>query len=449
MKTSRRSETEKDRGAVIPNTPSPHHPITPSPPRPTTPPPPLRIVFWETTSGCNLKCIHCRAVATKDRSADELTTAEARKFVDELAAMGKPANGRTGEWANGRVGAGSQIRRFAGSPILILSGGEPLYRPDIFEIATHAVQTGLNVALASNGTLITPDVAARIQQCGIRRVSISLDGAKRETHDSFRGIQGAFDGALAGFQNLKRVGMSVQVNTTIARHNLDELPALLDLAASLKADALHLFLLVPVGCGVDIADEQMITPEQYERVLNWAYDTSKQVSFDLKMTCAPHYFRVLRQRAKQEKSEWANQRISESANRRTGESANERIDETPRTENREPRTEHRHPSPDHAMASRTKGCLAGQTVCFVSHKGDVYPCGYLPLSAGNIRTQPLREIWERAAVFQDLRDADKLRGKCGHCEYRKVCGGCRARAYGECGDFLGAEPYCIYQPSAV
>ena len=191
-----------------------------------------RLIFWEVTKGCNLRCMHCRATATELASPSDLPTAQALDIIDQIA-----------EFAN---------------PILVLSGGEPLYRPDIFQLSKYATDKGLRVALATNGTLVTKDVAQKIVDAGVKRVSISLDGANAETHDTFRGIPGAFDAAIYGFRNLKELGMPVQINMTIARHNAVELPTVLELVRGLGADALHTFLLVPVGCGVDIAESQMV-----------------------------------------------------------------------------------------------------------------------------------------------------------------------------------------------
>src|ERR1700751_3708705 len=229
-----------------------------------------RLVFWEVTKGCNLRCIHCRATATELSSPTDLATRNALDIIDQIAA--------------------------AANPILVLSGGEPLYRSDSFQLARHAPDKGLRVALATNGTLVTKDVARMIVDAGVGRVSISLDGADAATHDTFRSIPGAFEAAVHGLRNLKALGMSVQINMTIARHNAHQLPDVLQLARNLGADALHTFLLVPVGCGVDIAAEQMVPPEEYERMLNWFYDQSLAGGIELKATCAPHYFRVVRQR---------------------------------------------------------------------------------------------------------------------------------------------------------
>ncbi len=341
---------------------------------------PPRLVAWELTNACNLACIHCRASAIKEPSQDELSTAEAKHFVDELAEY---------------------------KPIIILTGGEPLLRADVYEIARYATGRGLRVVLATNGTLLTHEIARRLKEAGIQRVSISIDGATPHTHDTFRGEQGAFEAALRGIEILKHEGISFQINTTITKRNLDEIPRIYDLALELKASALHIFLLVPTGRGEEIVEDE-IPPQDYERVLNWFYDKSKDKKLQLKATCAPHYFRIMRQRAKIEG-----------------------ISITKET---------------HGFEAMTKGCLGGSAFCFVSSKGDVYPCGYLPALAGNIRQKPFAMIWEKSHVFNDLRDPNRLKGKCGKCEYRTVCGGCRARAYAATGDYLDEEPYCVYVP---
>jgi AdoMet-dependent heme synthase len=392
-----------------------------------------RLIFWEVTKGCNLRCIHCRATATELSSPSDLSTAKALAIIDQLAAFG--------------------------NPILVLSGGEPLYRSDIFQLARYATDKALRVALATNGTLVTKDVARMIVDSGVKRVSISLDGADSETHDVFRGIPGAFEAAIYGLRNLKALGMSVQINTTIARHNAHQLPQVLELAKSLGADALHTFLLVPVGCGVDIAAEQMVAPEEYEQMLNWFYDRSLEGGIELKATCAPHYFRVVRQRrvAEHRSAEAAAKTRTALADTTALASGIGPADimmpgstgillkpPSGHTGGR-PGNGHPggHPSDMNAM---TKGCLAGTGVCFVSHEGEVFPCGYLPVIAGDLRRQSFSEIWEHAHVFEQLRQVDNLKGKCGCCEFRNVCMGCRARAYAATGDFLDEEPFCVYEP---
>jgi radical SAM protein with 4Fe4S-binding SPASM domain len=309
---------------------------------------------------------------------------------------------------------------------------------------------GIRVALATNGTLVTKQMARQILDSGVRRVSISLDGADASTHDAFRGISGAFDTALRGFRNLRELGMSLQINMTIARHNALQLPAVLGLAKEMGADALHTFLLVPVGCGVDIAAEQMVPAEEYEEILNWFYDRSLEGGIELKATCAPHYFRVMRQRRAAERR--AASGLSRPAGAPVTSGTTEAIGPTEMTMpgstgialHPAPAT----PGPGHPqdMNAMTKGCLAGTSVCFISHRGEVYPCGYLPVLAGDLNKQSFAEIWENACVFQQLRSADNLKGKCGYCEFRHVCMGCRARAFAASGDYLDEEPFCVYQP---
>lgn len=388
-----------------------------------------RLIFWELTKGCNLHCIHCRATATELSSPRDLPTPKAREIIEQIAAYA--------------------------SPILVLSGGEPLYRRDVYGLARFATECGLRVALATNGTLVTKDVARKIKDSGVKRVSISLDGADAQTHDTFRGIPGAFEAAIYGLRNLKQLGMQVQINTTIARHNAHQLADVLELAKGIGADALHTFLLVPVGCGVDIAAEQMVPPEEYEAMLNWFYDRSIEGGIELKATCAPHYFRVVRQRRAAERKETGyGARAAEKAGSigpadmmmpgATGIVINK---------NRElagmlPGHPGGHPGSGHpdAMNAMTKGCLAGTGVCFISHEGEVFPCGYLPVKAGDLRSQSFREVWENSMVFEQLRDTGNLKGKCGCCEFRNICMGCRARAFAATNDMMQEEPFCVYQP---
>jgi len=384
-----------------------------------------RLIFWEVTKGCNLRCIHCRATATELMSPTDLPTGKALNIISQIADFG--------------------------NPILVLSGGEPLYRHDIFQLAEYATSRGLRAALATNGTMVTKDIAEKIKNSGIKRVSISLDGADAITHDTFRGIPGAFEAAIYGMKNLQQLGVSVQINTTIARHNAHQLPDVLELARRLGADALHTFLLVPVGCGVDIAAEQMVPPEEYEQMLNWFYDQSLTGDIELKATCAPHYFRVLRQRRAADRMAGRPAAVPRATHPHeigptdmtmpgsTG------ISLKPNGGSPVGHTGHPggHPGDLNAM---TKGCLAGTGVCFISHEGEVFPCGYLPALAGDLRKQSFAEIWNDSAVFGMLRDDDNLKGKCGCCEFRHVCMGCRARAFAASGDFLAEEPFCVYQP---
>ena len=393
-----------------------------------------RLIFWEVTKGCNLRCIHCRATATELSSPTDLPTERALDIIKQIADFG--------------------------NPILVLSGGEPLYRTDIFDLARFATERGIRVALATNGTLVTKPVAKKIVEAGVKRVSISLDGADALTHDTFRGIPGAFEAAIYGMRNLQELGMSVQINTTIARHNAHQLPDVLEMARSLGADALHTFLLVPVGCGVDIANEQMVPPEEYERMLNWFYDRSKDGDIELKATCAPHYFRVVRQRRAEERKQAA---AAAGGDYRAVEHGpaigptdmampgSDAIIFKPKGNHTGHPTGHPggHPGghPD-GMNAMTKGCLAGTGVCFISYDGEVFPCGYLPAVAGDLKKQPFSEIWNDSKVFAQLRH-DPLEGKCGCCEFRNVCMGCRARAFAATGNMMSEEPFCVYQPKVA
>ncbi len=338
-----------------------------------------RLIAWELTAGCNLNCIHCRGASTSSVPADELTTDEAKHFIDEVSGLGKP--------------------------ILILSGGEPLTRPDVFEIALYGTDSGFRIVLATNGTLLTPEIVEKLKEAGVQRLSISIDGAAAISHDEFRGRSGAFERTLAGIEVLRKAEFPFQINTTISSRNLEEIPRTFELAKKLGAVAYHIFFLVPTGRGEE-SDE--VSPEDYESILHWLYDMQKESKILLKATCAPHYFRVLRQRAKKEGIE-----ISVNT---------------------------------HGYEAMTKGCLGGTSFCFISSVGDVYPCGYLPVLAGNIRKQPFRDIWKNSEIFRKLRDPEELKGKCGICEYKNICSGCRARAYAATGNYLDEEPYCVYSP---
>ncbi len=351
-----------------------------------TNPNPLRLVFWETTVACNLECAHCRRLeVSRELARSDLTTAEGRRLIDQIAEVG--------------------------SPILVFSGGEALMRPDVFDLAEHANERRLPTALASNGSLIDGAMAAKIVAAGFRRVSISLDGAGPDTHDRLRQQPGSFDAAVAAIRLLKTLGVGTQINCTIARHDQHEIGAVLHLGEQLGVDAVHYFLLVPVGCGEQIADDQMLSAEEIEARLAELYELAGGTPLEIKATCAPHYYRVVRQRGV---------RRDAAANDARGGHGG------------------RHPM--------SKGCLAGTAVCFVSHQGEVFPCGYLPVSAGNVRQRPFGEIWRDSAVFARLRDPSLLGGKCGVCEFQGVCGGCRARAFYQFADYLREEPFCAYEP---
>jgi radical SAM protein with 4Fe4S-binding SPASM domain len=297
-----------------------------------------------------------------------------------------------------------------GKPILILSGGEPLLRHDFFDIAKYAADKELRVVVGSNGTLVTKEIAAKMKEIPISRLGISVDFPTPAFQDQFRGMSGAFDAALKGIENAINCGIEVQINSTITKLNASYLDDLLSLALDLGAVAFHPFMLVPTGRGKEL-ESQELPPGEYERILHWIYDKQAEMGKRIffKPTDAPHYMRVMLQRSKNSQTQ-------------------------------------RTPGVQEEMDSLTRGCLAGIGFCFISHVGRVQGCGYLDVEAGNIREQSFSEIWRNSPLFKDLRDYSKIKGKCGICEYRTVCGGCRARAYEVTGDYLAEEPYCIYQP---
>ena len=336
-----------------------------------------RLVAWELTRRCNLRCRHCRACAGACAVGEldakrELTFDEARAVVDDIAAFARP--------------------------ILILTGGEPLLCPYLFDLVAYAREKGLKPVIGTNATLIDDARAERIAAAGVPRISVSIDFPSASAHDDFRGVKGAFEAALRGIRAALKAGVGVQVNSTITKMNRDALPQLHDLAVELGAKAFHPFLLVPTGRGRELADVEL-SADEYEAALGWVCDRQRTSPLELKPTDAPQYQRIVRQR------------------RGCG-----------------------------SAASGGRGCLAGTGFCFVSHVGDVQPCGYFDLKVGNVRERPLSAIWRESPVFDDLRHPARLKGKCGVCEYKAVCGGCRARALARTGDYLAAEPYCAHVP---
>jgi AdoMet-dependent heme synthase len=342
----------------------------------------LRLVAWEITRRCNLNCIHCRAGAERGPYPGELGAKESLNLLDQI--------------------------REVGTPIVILTGGEPLLREDVFDLAEHGTELGLRMVMATNGTLFTPQVLEKLSGSGIKRVSISLDGSDEEQHDRFRQVPGAFKAAVEGIGFLREARIEFQINTTVTRHNVRNLAEILQLAVDLGAVAHHLFLLVPTGRARDMVDQE-IGALEYEEVLHWFHRKRDAVPLHLKATCAPQYFRILRQeaRAKGEKVTF----------------------ET------------------YGLDAVTRGCLGGTAFCFISHEGIVQPCGYLELNCGNLKTAGFGSIWRESETFGRLRNFSAYEGKCGRCEYLRVCGGCRARAFEKTGNFLSEEPLCAYQPS--
>ena len=341
----------------------------------------LRLVAWEVTRKCNLNCIHCRASSEQESYHGEFDTTKCFEILKQI--------------------------RLAGKPIIILTGGEPLMREDLFDLSEQGTKMGLRMVLATNGTLLTPRIIERIKASGIKRVSISLDSAYETQHDDFRNVPGAFKKAMEGIQLLKKGDVEFQINSTITRHNVKDIENILNMAVRLGAAALHIFLLVPTGRAKEMINQE-IDALEYEKLLHWFYRMRDKTPLHLKATCAPHYYRILRQKAH---------------------AKGEKVDyET------------------YGLDAMTRGCLGGISFCFISNHGIVQPCGYLELNCGDLKDSGFESIWQNSEIFKQLRNFSDYKGKCGHCEYLRVCGGCRARAFEATGDFLAEEPLCVYQP---
>lgn len=357
--------------------------------------PKLQMVAWEITRSCNLFCAHCRASALHGAYEDELSTEECFHLIDAILEVGKP--------------------------VIILTGGEPLLRHDLPQVGRYAVEKGLRVVMGTNGTLLTKEIAGILKAIPVSRVAVSIDFPDAKGQDKFRGKSGAFKAAMAGMAAARQAGIEVQVNSTITRLNLPYLNDLLNLALKAGAVAFHPFMLVPTGRGKGLEAVEM-SPEEYEQTLNWVYDKQRELGDRIffKPTDAPHYLRVIKQRSRENSSQATSPSDKpESAGPRGG------------------------------INALTRGCLAGTGFCFISHRGRVQGCGYLEVEAGNIRDNSFSDIWTNSTVFHELRDLSNIKGKCGVCEYKRACGGCRARAYEATGDYLEAEPYCVYEPVAL
>lgn len=348
------------------------------------------IVIWETTQACDLACVHCRACAQPVRSALELKTEEARHLIDEVAALK--------------------------APVFVLTGGDPLKRPDIFELVEYATARGVRISLTPSATpLLTREAMATLKQCGLARLAISLDGPTAEIHDAFRRVPGSYDWTLTAVRWARELDLPVQINTTITRHNLQYLDSMIALLERLDIVLWSVFFLVPTGRGAQI---DLISGEEFEEVFQKLHQTSQRVTFDIKSTEAQHYRRYLLQRRTEDK--------------RQGRAV-------------PPSTISGVMTPD-GIGRSPRGINDGKGFVFISHLGEVYPSGFLPVSAGNVRRQSLTELYRHSPLFTSLRNTVNLKGKCGVCEFREICGGSRARAYAMTGDMFAEEPCCVWQP---
>lgn len=355
------------------------------------------IVIWELTRACQLKCLHCRAEAQYKRDPRELTFEEGKKLIDQIYEMD--------------------------NPMLVFTGGDPLMREDVYDIAKYAIDKGVRTSMTPSATPnVTKEAIEKAKEVGLSRWAFSLDGPTAEIHDHFRGTSGSFDLTMNAIKYLHELEIPVQINTVVSRYNIDVLDDMAKLVEDLKCVLWSVFFLVPTGRG---KTNDMITPLEHERVFQWLYDVSKQVPFDIKTTAAQHYRRVVIQQ-KMKENEQPKQGIHYEDALMKGMTGS--ID---------------------GLGRAPKGVNDGNGFVFISHTGDVFPSGLLPVKAGNIREQPLAEIYRDSPIFKSLRNPDLYKGKCGVCEYRFVCGGSRSRAYAMTGDYLESEPFCVYIPQKI
>ncbi len=325
------------------------------------------LVSWNTTNQCNMFCDHCYRDAGA-KADDELTTAEAKKLIEEI--------------------------KQAGFQIMIFSGGESLLRPDIYELASYARQQGLRAVLGTNGTLITPEVAVQLKEAGFMAAGVSLDSLTPAKNDGFRKLEKASELTIAGMKNLKAAGLPFQIHTTVMDWNVDELEDITDYAVEIGAMAHHVFFLVPTGRAVNI-EEEALRVAVYEKTIARLMEKQKQVPIEIKPTCAPQFIRTADKKG--------------------------------------------------IPLRFSKGCLAGISYCIISPKGDVQPCAYMNMPLGNVRDMPFHQIWAENPVLQELRTMN-YEGKCGICDYKERCGGCRARANYYNGNIMAEDSWCLYNP---
>jgi radical SAM protein len=341
------------------------------------------LVIWEVTQACDLACVHCRASARPERDAGELSTEEA---FDLLA----------------------EVKRF-GNPLMVFTGGDPLKRPDIYDLARHSVATGLRTNITPSATpLLTRQAINELQKCGISRMAISIDGPDAPTHDSFRQVLGTYDQAMDALRHARDIGLETQVQTTVTRRNLDRLAQIAVQVAEVQSKMWSLFFLVTTGRALE---EDDLTANEYEKVFEFLYEISKVAPFEVKTTEALHYRRYIAQKLKAEHGG------------RGGSNGR--------------------------MLWRTTGVSDGRGFVFISHTGEIFPSGFLPVSGGNVRTDSLVDVYQNSSLFRILREPSAREGKCGYCEYHKICGGSRARAYALTGNYLEADPRCCYEPEQV
>ncbi|AOM82171.1 TIGR04053 family radical SAM/SPASM domain-containing protein [Salisediminibacterium beveridgei] len=355
------------------------------------------IVIWELTRACELKCLHCRAEAQYTRDPRELSFEEGKRFIDDFKNMN--------------------------NPMLVFTGGDPLMRKDVFGIASYAIEQGIRVSMTPSATPnVTMEAMRKAKEIGLSRWAFSLDGPTAAIHDHFRGTDGSFQLTVDAISYLHELDMPVQINTVISKYNVDHLDEMAAVVEDLGCVLWSVFFLVPTGRG---QENDMISPTEHERVMRWLYQISKTSSFDVKTTAAQHYRRVVLQEKQREANRSKEVQPEYQDVLQSGKTGT--VD---------------------GLGRAPKGVNDGNGFVFVSHIGDVYPSGLLPVKVGNVREEPLSMIYRESPVMKALRSPDEYKGKCGVCEYKQVCGGSRSRAFAITGDYMESEPYCVYIPKA-
>lgn len=355
------------------------------------------IVIWETTRACGLKCQHCRAEAQPIPDPNELTHEQGIALLDEIYEMG--------------------------NPMVVFTGGDCMLRKDLFELADYGIKKGMRISMSPSATdEVTEARMDEAKRVGLSRWSFSIDGPDAELHDAFRGIPGTFDLTIEKINYLNKIGISHQINTCVSRANYDRLEEMVPLVTELKASVWYILMMVPTGRG---QLDQCLTAAEHEKVFRWLYELSKTAPFDIKTTAGQHYRRVVFQMKQSEHLVDKNQITFEDTKTRDMAYMIDGLKRAPKSVN------------------------DGNGFIFISHTGDVMPSGFLPLVAGNVKEERLRDIYRNNQMLKDLRSPDKYKGKCGVCEFRNVCGGSRSRTYAVTGDYMESEPFCVYIPQAL
>jgi radical SAM protein len=339
------------------------------------------LVIWEATQACDLACVHCRASAQPDRHPSELTTEQGYRLLDEIRSFGEP--------------------------LMVFTGGDPLKRPDLYDLIRYAVKIGLRTNVTPSATpLLTAEAIEGFKTAGVSRMAISLDGPDAPSHDDFRGIPGTFDRAMFALRHARDIGLDTQLQTTVTRRNMHRLTEMAEIAKEVRTRMWSLFFLIVTGRAAEGDD---LAAAEYEQVFEFMYELSKTAPFGVKTTEAMHYRRYVAQRVKAEHG------VTENENAK-------------------------------GVAWRTAGVSDGKGFVFVSHQGEIFPSGFLPVSGGNVLHDSLTDVYRHSDLFRTLRDTSQREGKCGICEYQKICGGSRSRAFALMGDYLAEDPRCVYQP---